>query len=128
MQGALLATEQVDIPTDHVIHGGMYLRTITMPPGTVLMGALVKIPTTVITVGAAKVYVGGVWREVTGYNVLPARARRKQIFVSIGALIVTMMFPTKARTVEEAEREFTDEHELLLSHRQDLNSVRITGE
>ena len=127
VQGALLVTEQVPIHTDHLIHAGMYVRTITLPPETVLMGALVKIPTVVTTVGEAKVFVGE-WIDVQGYSVLPAKAHRKQIFVAVSALIVSMTFPTTAHTVEEAEREFTDEHELLLSHRQDLNSVRITGE
>src|SRR6185503_4477287 len=109
VQGALLVTEQVPIHTDHLIHAGMYVRTITLPPGTVLMGALVKIPTIVTTVGEAKVFVGE-WIDVHGYSVLPARAHRKQIFVAVSALIVSMTFPTAARTVEEAEREFTDEH------------------
>lgn len=127
-QKVLLTTEQVPIPTDHVLHAGMYSRTVTMPQGVVLMGALVRVPTVVITVGAAKVYVGGEWQEVKGYNVLPAKAHRKQIFVSQSALIVTMLFPTQAKTVEEAEREFTEEADLLLSRRQECNTVRITGD
>ena len=82
----------------------------------------------VITVGSASVLVGKEWMDVEGYRVLPASANRKQAFRSRGAFIITMLFPTDAKTVEEAEREFTDEFELLLSHRQDLNTVTITGE
>jgi hypothetical protein len=128
VQNLMLAGEQVPIPTDHVLHAGMYVRTITMPPGTVLMGALVKIPTVVTVVGSAKVYVGDGWTEVGGVTVLPARAGRKQIFVSLTHLVVSMAFPTQAKTIEEAEKAFTDEHQLLLSHTQDMNTVRITGE
>lgn len=127
VQQVMLSEKQVDIPTHHVLHAGMYARTITMPPGVVLMGALVKIPTIVTVVGSAKVFVGE-WVDVRGYQVLPARAGRKQIFVSMSALIVTMTFPTSAQTVEEAEREFTDDAEMLLSRKQDLNTVVITGE
>lgn len=120
----MMALEQVPIKTDHVLHAGMYSRTITMPPGTPLVGALIKIPTIVITVGDGWVYVNGEWKEVKGYNVIPGSKGRKQAFYSTGALIITMIFPTCAKTVEEAEREFTDEHELLLSRRQpEMNEV-----
>lgn len=121
--------EQTPIQTDHVIHAGMYARTITMPPDVVLIGTLIKIPTTVITVGSASVLVGDEWLDVDGYRVIPAQAGRKQVFLSRGPFIITMIFPTSATTVEEAEREFTDETEALLSHKQgDMNTVTITGE
>jgi hypothetical protein len=127
-QQKLMMGEQVPIQTDHVIHGGMYARTVTMPPNTVLIGAHIKRATLVITVGSAKVLVGRDWADVDGYQVLPASADRKQIFISRGPFVITMLFPTQAKTVEEAEAEFTDEAELLLSRKQDLNSITITGE
>ncbi len=129
-QNRLMAeAEEAPILTEHVLHAGMYSRTITMQPNTVLVGALIKVPTIVITVGHAKVLVGKEWADVDGYRVLPAQAGRKQLFVSIGALIITMIFPTSAKTVSEAEAEFTDECELLLSRRHpDLNTVINTGE
>jgi hypothetical protein len=74
------------------------------------------------------VLVGDEWQCVDGYRVLPASAGRKQVFVSRGAFLITMLFPTKAKSVEEAESEFTDETHLLLSRKQDLNTVVITGE
>jgi hypothetical protein len=128
-QNKCLEYEQLPIKTDHVIHAGMYLRTITMPPGTALIGTLIKRPTAVITVGSAKVLVGQDWVDVDGYRVLPASANRKQVFVSCGPFIVTMAFPTSAKTVEEAEADFTDEIEDLLSRKQEaMNTVTITGE
>jgi hypothetical protein len=60
--------------------------------------------------------------------VIPASAGRKQVFVSRSTVTITMLFPTLARTVEEAEAEFTDEAAGLLSRRQDANTVVITGE
>jgi hypothetical protein len=121
--------EQTPIQTDHVIHAGMYARTITMPPDVVLIGTLIKIPTTVITVGSASVLVGDEWMDVDGYRVIPALPGRKQVFLSRGPFIVTMIFPTSAATVEEAEKQFTDETAALLSRMQgDMNTVTITGE
>lgn len=120
---------QVPIVTEHLLHAGMYARTITLPPWTRLIGCHVKRPTTVITVGNGLVSVGRNIQEVRGYRVLPGSAGRKQVFVTLdGPLIITAIFPTEAKTVEEAEREFTEEYDLLLSHEQDLNTVLITGE
>lgn len=120
---------QVPIVTEHLLHAGMYARTITLPPWTRLIGCHVKRPTTVITVGNGYVSVGRKMQLVRGYRVLPGSAGRKQAFLTKESpLIITAIFPTEAKTVEEAEREFTDEYELLLSHEQDLNTVLITGE
>ena len=120
--------DHVPIYTEHLIHAGMYSRTITMPPGVKLIGALMKIPTIVTVVGTALVLVGKEVAEIEGYAVLPGSAGRKQIFISKGSVIISMTFPTSARTVQEAEREFTDEYDILLSNRQDLNRVEITEE
>lgn len=129
VQEEFLKHEQARIFTQHLLHGGMYARTITMPPHLALVGAHIKRPTVVITVGSGKVLVGKDWADIAGYQVLPASAGRKQIFVSLeGPLIITMLFPTEAQTVEEAEAEFTDEYDLLLSRHQELNEIVITGE
>ena len=127
-EDVLLTLPQAEIPTEHVIHGGMYARTIRLVKDTVITGALIKVPTMLVVNGHAMVFVGDGWTEVDGYNVIPASAGRKQLFVALGPVEITMIFPTQARTVEEAEREFTDDHERLMSRRQDANTVNVTGE
>ena len=143
LESVLLGLEAVerpaDLDTEHVIHAGMYARTIRMPAGMVLTGALIKRATLVITVGGpATILAGEHWVVIEGHRVIPARANRKQVFISavkdehgewIGApIIITMLFPTTAKTVEEAELEFTDDADRLLSRRQDANTVLITEE
>jgi hypothetical protein len=119
----------VPIYTEHLIHAGMYSRTITMPPKVKITGALMKIPTMVTVVGMAIMLIGDDAVEVDGYAVLPGSAGRKQIFISgKGPVVITMCFPTSARTVEEAEAQFTDEAGILLSRRQGFNRVEIVGE
>jgi hypothetical protein len=128
LERMLTGHEPGELPTEHVIHAGMYARTIAMPPGMVLTGALMKRATVVIVSGSAAVLAGEEWVGLDGYNVIPASAGRKQVFVSRSTVTITMLFPTLARTVEEAEAEFTDEAAGLLSRRQDANTVVITGE
>jgi len=68
------------------------------------------------------------WLELNGYNVLPGDAGRKAVFVSYSPVIITTVFPTEAKTVEEAEAELTDDADRLLSRRQNANTVLITEE
>jgi len=51
VQHTLLGTPQIEVHTEHIIHGGIYTRTIRMKPGTYVMGALYKVPTTVVLSG-----------------------------------------------------------------------------
>jgi hypothetical protein len=122
----LLATQpQFDLPLLHVLHGGMYVRSLFMPGGTIITGALIKIATTVIVDGDAIVWFGDDERRVTGHTILPAAAHRKQGFHALTDTHITMLFPTAAKTVAEAEREFTEEFDRLAPG---VATTIITGE
>lgn len=130
-----MAKPQTPIATDHVLHGGMYARTIVIPAGVTLTGALIKIATILILNGDAIAYMerpdrkGGGAVRLTGYHVLPASARRKQAFVAQLDTYLTMIFPTGTKTVAEAEAEFTDEANLLFSRNVGAeNHIIITGQ
>lgn len=128
-ESLMLQLGQVPIRTEHVLHGGMYTRTVRVPAGVGFAGALIKRPTMLIVKGDVRMLVNGGWAELEGYNVIPAMAGRKQVFVTYSDVAMTMIFPCTARTIEEAEAEFTDEAELLLSRRQDNgDTITITGE
>jgi hypothetical protein len=113
-----LKLPQVSIETEHVFHAGMYARTIRIPAGVVLTGALIKIPTLLIVSGDALVYTAEGPRRFTGYNVMLGGAGRKQAFVAVTETWLTMVFPTGVGTVAEAEAEFTDEGDKLVSRRE----------
>lgn len=120
---------QVPIITEHVIHGGMYARTIMVPAGTMITGALIKVPTVLIVNGTCTVYIGDGAVDVNGYHVIPASAGRKQAFIAHADTWITMVVATEAKDVEAAENYFTDEVELLGSHRDvELNRIVLTGE
>ena len=50
------AMDQAEITTWHVLHSGMYSRTIKIPEGVLLTGALVKVPTILVVNGDVAVY------------------------------------------------------------------------
>lgn len=118
LEEAALELPQVHIPTDHVFHAGMYSRTIKIPAGVVLTGAQIKIPTILIMSGDALVYGEDGPTRYTGYQVALGQCGRKQAFYALQDTYLTMIFPTRSTTVDEAEREFTDEYEKLFSRKE----------
>lgn len=128
LEEVVLEKEQIPIETDHILHAGTYARTITLPPGALLVGSLMKVDTTLIIDGDVTVYTGNDPAHFTGYNVVPTAAGRKTAFLAHTETHLTMLFATGAKTVGEAEAEFTDEVEKLGSRRDgSVNNVTITG-
>lgn len=104
---------QLKIPVEHLLHGGMYVRTVKIPKGVMITGALIELATTLIISGHAMIHTGESWVEREGYHVIAAEAGRKQIFVALSEVNLTMFFPTAAKTVKDAEEQFTNEADLL---------------
>lgn len=129
LETRLLADSQVLIPTDHILHAGMYARTIVVPAGVALTGALLKIATLLIISGDMILYVDGAPHRLTGYNVFAGSAHRKQAGLAVTDTAVTMIFKTDVKTVAEAEEEFTDEAHMLWSRLDGaINNIIFTGE
>ena len=124
LEDEYLQRPQVEMPTSHVIHGGMYSRTIMLPAGCVLTGAVIKIATIVMISGDITVYTGEEAARLQGHHVIPASAFRKQAFLAHSDTHITMVFPTSATSVDQAEEEFTDDYEKLMS-RSGMNEIFI---
>lgn len=129
LERVISTAPQSELQTDHVLHGGIYTRTVKLPAKAVVSGALIKVATTLILSGDCTVYLGNESVRVVGYCVMAASGGRKQAFLAHKDTYLTMSFPTDAQTIEQAETEFTDEAHLLMS-RCDLgiNTMTITGE
>ena len=123
LEAITLQLPQVDVKTTHVLHGGMYARTVLIPAGVMITGVLIKVETILIVAGDAVVYIGEKSLALSNHSVLRGAAGRKQVFVAQTDTHLTMIFPTKASTVEEAENEFTDEPELLITRR-DIGALK----
>lgn len=129
LEAVVLSNPQVEIPTHHVIHAGMYARTITVPAGVVLTGALIKCATILILNGDAVAFINGEPVEFSGYNVLPASAGRAMAIAAKTDTHMTMIFPTGATTVAAAEDQFTNEAARLFSRQPSaVNAIIVTGE
>lgn len=109
------ACEQVEIETKSTIHAGIYCRTCKVPKGVAIAGALIKIPTIIHVVGDFSMTVGGKSARYAGYHIFKAAAGRRQFFLAHEDTFISMTFATQAKTLDEAEKEFTDEFNQLLS-------------
>lgn len=117
LEAASLKRPQVEIITSHVLHAGVYARSIVIPAGTLLTGAIIKCATLLIIQGEVMIYLDGGGVEFSGYNVLPAAPYRKMAIVAKTDTNMTMLFATGATTIAEAEEAFTDEVDTLISRR-----------
>lgn len=118
---------QLDIRTEHHLHAGVYSRTLYVPAGTFVMGLCVKVPTQLITCGHFKLTDGVREKEFKGFHVLDGSANRRAAVVTITDSAFTMLFATDAKTVEEAEEEFTDEPERLLTRKDKEKTCQVVG-
>jgi hypothetical protein len=127
VEAKMRSMPQIEVKTEHILHAGMYARTVRLGARVAIVSVLIKVPTVLTVNGRCKVFAGEEWREFDGYQVIAAQAGRKMIYVTESPTEITMVFPSKAKTVEEAEREFTDEDNMLLSRQSSGDIVTITG-
>lgn len=124
-----LTRPQTTLRYKHDLHAGMYARTMIVPdlaPGEacLITATLIKVPTLVIFCGEALAYTGeDETLHLSGCDTIRAAAGRQQAFLARSGFRLTMIFPTTAKTVEEAEEEFTDEAERLASR----HTITVTG-
>jgi len=114
-ESIVAAAPQAEITTQHTLFAGMYARTMKLPAGHVLVGALVQVETIVVFDGDAEVFVGDSTIRLTGNHVIAASAMRKQIYWAHADCYITAVFVTDAKTVSEAEEQATQEHARLAS-------------
>lgn len=112
----LLRQKPVEVPVEHFLHAGTYIRTCFLPKGAAIVGALIKVPTVVIVSGRCQVTAGPAIKAIDGYAVLRAEAGRRQCFAALEDTYITMLFASNAKTVADAEKEFTDEWDLLTTN------------
>jgi hypothetical protein len=125
----MLQLPQVPLATEHLLHGGMYSRTIRLIPGVWMVGSLIRLATVLIVHGDCSVIVGDERIDLTGYNVIPGCAGRKQLFMTHSPVEMTLIFPTSAKSVEEAENEIFAEAGQLQSRKDGgRDTVTITGQ
>ena len=125
LEAHLLTLPQVDLATTHVIHGGMCARTILIPAGVVLTGALTNCDNVCIVCGDITVTTDEGPQRLAGYHVLPAKAGAKRAGVAHADTWWTTIHRTDLTNITDIENEMTDESAGLGSRRNILLNKEI---
>ena len=113
LECVLLRMPQVDLSTTHLLYGGMYVRTILIPAGTVLTGAEMEVDNICIVDGDIEVTTDTGVRRLIGRHVLASPRGLKRAGVALADTYWTTIVATDATDVEQAEDEATHESHLL---------------
>ena len=117
LEKQMLSLPQVNVETASLIYGDMYARTIFVPAGTMVTGALTNLDNICIVSGDISVTTDTGMRRLIGYHVLPAAKGSKRVGYTHSDTYWTTVVPTKAQTVEDAEDEMTSETHILQTRR-----------
>jgi hypothetical protein len=114
---------QVDLSTAMQCFGGMAARTILVPAGTLLTGALTNIDNLCIVSGDITVTTDEGVIRLTGFHVLPAKAGHKRAGLAHADTWWTTVWPTALSDATAIEDEMTGESNLLQTRRPGINYV-----
>lgn len=117
LEDVLLALPQIDLGTTHLIHAGMYARTILIPAGTVLTGALTEADNICVMHGDITVTTDDGPQRLVGFHVLPANAGSKRAGMAHADTYWTTLFRTDETEVSKIENSVTREADRLQTRR-----------
>jgi hypothetical protein len=117
LEDYLVGLPQVDLGTSHVVHGGMYARTVLIPAGTTMTGAMTNADNICVVCGDITVTTDDGPMRLVGFHVLPAKAGAKRVGVAHADTYWTALFVTDKADILDIEAQLTDESERLLTRR-----------
>jgi hypothetical protein len=124
LESLLLTVPQVDLSTSNLIHAGMCSRTIFIPAGVMLTGALTNIDNICITSGDITVTIDEGTVRFTGYHVLPATKGNKRAGIAHADTYWTTVWKTDLTDITEIEEEMTCESDMLQSRKSNSNQIQ----
>ena len=113
----LLTLPQVDLGTQHLVHGGVSVRTIFIPAGGHVTGAQTNLANVCIVHGDITVTTDGGPQRLTGFHVLPANPGSKRYGVAHAGTWWTTVHHTELTDIAAIENEMTDEAAMLQTRR-----------
>lgn len=103
----MLEQPQVHIEVHHSFSGGMCTRTVKVPKGVLLMGAIHLTDHVNVMYGDISIFSDGVERRLTGYNVVPSAAGVKRLGFTHEDTYWSTILRTDLTTAEEVESQLT---------------------
>lgn len=118
LENELLKMEQVEIPTTHTFSGGVYLRQIFIPKGTIIIGKRHRHETcNILLSGSLILYMGEdvPTQRIDGPFLFTSAPNTKKMAYCVEDAVFVNIHPTKETDLEKIEQEFIiPEEEYLL--------------
>jgi hypothetical protein len=105
----LTMPNQVEIPTEHIFSGGVYIRQVTIPAGTIIMGMRHRYSTcNILLKGVLRVYVdpGEPPITITGPRIFTSPPNAKKFAYCQEEAVFINVIPTTETDPDEIERQF----------------------
>lgn len=113
LEAALMQLPQIDLNTKHVVFGKMCARTIYIPAGVALTGALTRCDNICVVSGDIIVTTDEGSKRLSGFNVIPAKAGAKRAGYAIADTYWTTIWFTELTDIRAIEDEMTEESGML---------------
>jgi len=123
IERALLTLPQVDLNTTHALSGECYARTIVIPAGTMLTGAVHNKDHVNIMFGDITVSTDEGMRRLTGYHVLSTKAGMKRVGITHADTAWTTVMHTTLTDIKAIEDEATNESAMLQTRTLNLQNA-----
>lgn len=120
LESIMLQLPQRKLDVSHVVHGGMCARSMFIPAGTVLTGALTNCDNICVVFGDITVTTDDGPQHIVGFHVLPAKAGAKRAGVTHGDTWWTTIHCTEYTDIAAIEDEMTSESSMLLTRREGI--------
>ena len=104
---------QVDLQTSHVLMGGIYARTIYIPAGATLTGAVHRKDHVNVMVGDIMVSTDEGMTRLTGHHVIPTKAGMKRAGYALADTVWTTLCKTDETDISRIEADLVEEPERL---------------
>jgi hypothetical protein len=122
LENELAKLEQVDIPTTHTFSGGVYIREIAVPKGTIIIGKRHRHEScNILMKGSMILYMGEdiPTQKITGPLLFTSPPNTKKMAYCEDDVIFLNLHPTMETDLEKIEQEFIiPEEEYLLQEKQ----------
>jgi len=109
LQAELLKQPQVELPTEHIFHGGMYCRQVWRPAGAIIVGKVHKKEHFYMVVyGTVAVTTDEGAQEITGPFLMCSKPGTKRAVYAITDALCMTIHRVDSDTVEAAEDELVE--------------------
>lgn len=120
----LLTLPQIDLGTTHIVHGEVSVRTIFIPAGGHVTGALTNLANVCLIHGDITVTTDNGPHRFTGFHILPAQPGAKRYGVAHADTYWTTVHHTKQTDIAAIEDEMTSESALLQTRRDGIEYAK----